>query len=190
MIVAMNRSVQIQTPYDGRLFKVEVLSWADERGRRVTREVVRHPGAVLVIPVIDANKLVLIQNERVAVNEVLWEFPAGKLEPGEKPQCAAARELEEETGYQAADICKLGEFYTSPGFTNELMHVFVAERLTKAAQRLEPGEHIAVHIIPVDDVAAMALDGRIRDGKSIAGFGMWRAKQSHVVESGCGGSAT
>ena len=80
---------------------------------------------------------VMIQNYRIAPDELLWEFPAGKLEPGEDPSHAAGRELEEETGYRAGTVRKLGEFYTSPGFTDELMRVFVAEDLSFVGQRLE-----------------------------------------------------
>lgn len=170
----MSEPVRIQTPYDGRLFKVQVLSWQDESGRAIQREVVRHPGAVLIVPVLDANTVVMIRNWRVAVDEQLWEFPAGKLEPGEPPEAAAPRELEEETGYRADRIRKLGEFYTSPGFTNELMHVFVAEGLTSFAQRLEAGEQIEVAHVALDEAMAMIHDGRLRDGKSIAGLLMWR----------------
>lgn len=174
MIVAMNGAVQVETPFAGKLFTVQVLRWTDVHGRHMTREVVRHPGAVLIVPVLDSEDVVMIRNLRIAVNEVLWEFPAGKLEPGEAPEHAAPRELEEETGYRAGRIRKIGEFYTSPGFANELMRVFVAENLTPVQQRLQPGEEIEVHTVSVDDALAMVRDGRLRDSKSIAGLLMWQ----------------
>jgi ADP-ribose pyrophosphatase len=177
MIVAMRKPTRVETPYDGRLFKVQVLTLIDEQGRQVQREVVRHPGAVLVVPVLDAKNMIMIRNYRVAVNEQLWEFPAGKLEPGENPRDAATRELEEETGYRSAQVRSLGEFYTSPGFTDELMRVFVAEELTPAVQRLEPGEEIEVQIVAIEQAMAMALDGRIRDGKTVAGLLMWQGQR-------------
>ena len=176
-IVAMNSHAQVQTAYDGRLFKVQVLSWTDEHGRSVKREIVQHPGAVMVVPVLDNQTVVMIRNQRVAVNEKLWEFPAGKLESGEEPLCAAHRELEEETGYRATHLRKLGEFYTSPGFASELMHAFVAEELSFVGQRLEAGEEIECERVAIDDVAAMIGDGRLRDGKSIAGFLMWQRER-------------
>src|SRR5688572_10561738 len=129
MIVAMNKPMHVETPFEGRLFKVQVLTMQDRQGGTLRREIVRHPGAVLVVPVIDADNVVMIRNYRAAVGERLWEFPAGKLEQGEEPKDAAGRELEEETGYRSRKITKLGEFYTSPGFTDEIMRVFVAEEL-------------------------------------------------------------
>ena len=170
----MNNHWHAQTVYAGRLFQVQVLSGIDEAGRELRKEVVRHPGAVLVIPVLGEQTVVMIRNVRVAVGESLWEFPAGKLEPGEKPELAAGRELEEETGYRCGRLRKIAEFYTSPGFTNELMHTFVAEDLEFVGQRLEPGEEIAVEKVELRNALAMVHDGRLRDGKSIAGLLMWQ----------------
>jgi ADP-ribose pyrophosphatase len=172
----MNTHWHAQTVYPGRLFQVQVLSRTDGSGRELRKEVVRHPGAVLVIPVLDEHTVVMIRNYRVAVGESLWEFPAGKLEPGEKPELAAARELEEETGYRCGRLRKIAEFYTSPGFTNELMHAFVAEDLVHVGQRLEPGEEIIVENIDLNDALAMIHDGRLRDGKSIAGLLAWHTQ--------------
>ncbi|TVQ55678.1 MAG: NUDIX hydrolase [Phycisphaerales bacterium] len=169
----MSRDCDIETPHQGRLFSVEVRTYRDEQGREITREIVRHPGAVLIVPVLNEQKLILIRNYRIAPDQTLWEFPAGKLEPGEDPRNAALRELEEETGYSAARIEPLGTFYTSPGFADELMHVFVAEELSEVGQRLEPGEEIEVHLIGREDALEMATDGRMQDGKSIAALFMW-----------------
>ena len=181
MIVAMSKTQQGQTAFDGRLFNVEVLKVQDRHGREQRREVVRHPGAVLIVPLIDATRVVMIRNHRIAVAERLWEFPAGKLEKGEDPQDAAARELEEETGYRAGRIRKLGEFYTSPGFTDELMRVFVAENLAHVGQRLELDEDIEVEAVALTEVGAMIRDGRLRDGKSIAGLFMWQTQRQECV---------
>jgi ADP-ribose pyrophosphatase len=169
----MSHGRRVETVHEGSLFKVQVLSWTDERGQPIRREVVRHPGAVVIVPVLDADNVVMIRNYRVAVDDRLWEFPAGKLERDEEPERAALRELEEETGYRAASLRKLGEFYTSPGFADELMHAFVAEGLSLTSQRLEAGEDIKVEVIARDQALRMVHDGRLRDGKSIAALLMW-----------------
>ncbi|MCI0366211.1 MAG: NUDIX hydrolase [Phycisphaerales bacterium] len=169
--------MHVETKFEGWLFKVEVLSFKDEHGRELKKEVVRHPGAVLVIGELEGGKLAMIRNERVAVGERLWEFPAGKLEPGEEALKAAHRELEEETGYRAGSMRKLGEFYTSPGFTDELMRVFLATDLTFVGQRLEAGEEIEVEVVSFSEARSMVCDGRLRDGKSVAGLLMYQNQQ-------------
>jgi ADP-ribose pyrophosphatase len=163
----------LETPFRGRLFSVDILRVRTETGINLRREVVRHPAAVTVVPLLAVGgggpaQVVLIRNFRAAANEHLWELPAGKLEPGEAPASAAARELEEETGYRAGRLRPLGRFFTTPGFSDELMHVFVAEELVAVGQRLEPGEMIEVAPRSTDAVERMIADGVIMDGKSLA----------------------
>jgi ADP-ribose pyrophosphatase len=132
---------------------------------------------VTIVAVDAQDKLAMVRNFRVAVGDWLLELPAGKLERGEEPRLAAGRELEEETGYAAKEVTALGSFYTSPGFADELMHVFLAEDLSFVGQRLEPGETIQAELVGVDEVWAMIRDGRIRDGKTIAAMTLWREAQ-------------
>lgn len=161
------------TIHQGGIFAVEQVRYRDEAGRELTRDIVRHPGAVTVVPVLDDGRLVMIRNWRIAVAGWLDEFCAGKLERGEDPAHAAARELEEETGYCAAQVTPLGTFYTSPGFADERMHVFEARGLTPVPRRLEVGERIEVVLRSVDEVSAMIRQGRIVDGKTIGAFAQW-----------------
>ncbi len=168
MIITMPARLDVQTAHRGRLLALEVVTWTDAQGRTVRREVVRHPGAVLILPELSGNRIVLLRNHRVAVGDTLWELPAGTLEPPEPPIAAAARELEEETGYRAGRITPMGEFYTSPGFCDELMRVFLAQDLDWVGERHEPHEEIEVRVVPFEEALAMIDDGRIRDAKTIA----------------------
>lgn len=134
----------------------------------MTREIVVHPGAVVVLPVLTDTDIVMIRNYRYAIERELIELPAGTLEPGEDPAACAARELEEETGYQAGRIEPLGEFYTTPGITDELMRCFVAHDLRKTSQRLDTGERIRPEVVPFEQAIDWIRRGTIVDGKTIA----------------------
>lgn len=136
-------------------------------GRTVEREVVRHPGAVLIIPVLASGEVVLIRNYRISLGMTILECPAGTLEPPEAPETCAARELIEETGYRAATMIPLGWFYTTPGLTDEKMFVFVAKDLTPVGQDLEDDECITVSPVGVEDAFTMIEQGEIRDAKSM-----------------------
>jgi ADP-ribose pyrophosphatase len=165
----------------GAVFSVERVWYVGRSGRELERDVVRHPGAVTVIPVLDDGRLVMIRNWRVTVERWLDEFCAGKLEPGEDPAAAAARELEEECGYRAARIDPVGRFLTSPGFADERMHVFEARSLEPVPRRLEEGEEIEVVLRTPAEVAAMIRDGRIEDGKTIGAFAQWSLLRAGTV---------
>ncbi len=141
----------------------------------IDRYVVRHPGAVTVIPVLDDGRLVLIRNFRIAVGEWLEEFCAGKLEEGEDPQLAAHRELEEECGYRAASVRPMGGYLTSPGFCDELMYLFEATGLEPCGQALDVDEQIEVELVAPAEVERRIVSGQIKDGKTIAAFHLWNA---------------
>ncbi len=133
------------------------------------RELVVHPGAVLILPFVVEHTVIMIRNERFAVGQTLWELPAGTLEPPpETPRSCAARELAEETGYQADKISPMLDFYTTPGFCNERMWAFVATDLTAVGQKLDTSEKITVEAVAYDRSIKMVHDGEITDGKTIA----------------------
>ncbi|MFN0018331.1 MAG: NUDIX hydrolase [Pirellulaceae bacterium] len=134
------------------------------------REIVRHPGAVVVLPLLDDGRVCLIRNYRISVNQTLIELPAGTLEPGEEPIQNAERELIEETGYRAAKFQKLHAFYLSPGILDERMQLFLATGLTAGETAREAGEEIDNLVVPWDEAIEMAIDGRIQDAKSIVGL--------------------
>lgn len=145
-------------------------------GQTYQKDVIVHPGSVVILPMLDSQTVVLIRNERPAVGDTLWEIPAGTLEPpGEDPDKCAARELIEETGYKARWMKKLGEFYSSPGFMTELMRVYVATGLTVVGQDLDDSERITVHPTPWRQAMKMIRTGEIRDGKTVATMLMYRS---------------
>ena len=134
------------------------------------REIVRHPGAVVVLPLLDDGRVCLICNYRISVKQTLIELPAGTLEPGEEPIQNAERELMEETGYRAAQLRQLHAFYLSPGILDERMHLFLATGLTAGETAREAGEEIDNLVVPWEEAVQMAVDGRIQDAKSIVGL--------------------
>lgn len=154
--------------YRGRVVTLRIDTIPTADGRSVRREVVEHHGAVAIVPMLDACTVLLIRQFRQAVGETLIEVPAGTLEPGESPETCAARELEEEVGYRAERLTRLFSQYLAPGYSSEVLHVFLAEGLTQTAPDPDEDEAIEVAPTPLADVEAMILDGRIRDAKTIA----------------------
>ncbi len=159
--------------HKGRKFDFELVSLDLGQGRTAEREFVRHPGAVVIVPIFEdpggRDQLVLIRNERFGVGQTLLECPAGTAEPGEDPAVTAARELVEETGYEASELISLGWFYTTPGMTDERMHAFGARGLTHVGQALEEDERIEVELVEIDAALAMIASGELRDAKSMLG---------------------
>jgi ADP-ribose pyrophosphatase len=142
-------------------------------GTTIRRDMIIHPGAVVILPLVDGDHVCLLKNYRFIVDETLWELPAGTLEPGEPPDRAAVRELVEETGYTAGRWRKLTECYASPGCLSELMHIYAAEDLTAGTARPEKDETLEPQVIPLQQALAWAVDGTIRDVKTIAGLLLW-----------------
>lgn len=139
-------------------------------GRRHARQIIRHPGAAVVLPVWDDGRVVLIRNYRIAVEQTLVELPAGTLDPGEEPVETARRELAEETGYRARRLELLAAFYSSPGILDERMHLFLATGLEAGPASLEGGEQIEPCLVAWQEALHMARDGRIQDAKTLAGL--------------------
>ena len=136
-------------------------------GRQVTFEILRHPGAAAVVPFLNAETIILLHQYRFAAGGTIWEIPAGKLERGEDPELCAVRELEEETGYRAGRIERSGVILTSPGFTDERIHLFCAYDLEPGPTRHEEAEVIEIHEVRLDDALDWIDSGKITDGKSI-----------------------
>jgi ADP-ribose pyrophosphatase len=154
--------------FEGKRFRVVRLCQVSPDGGEHFREVVRHPGAVVILPLLDDGRICFVRNYRVAVDETLIELPAGTLEPGEDPAETARRELAEETGYRAGRIEHLLSFFMSPGILDERMHFYLATSLQQGAAAPEPGEDIRPLLASFDEALQWVRQGRIRDAKSIA----------------------
>jgi ADP-ribose pyrophosphatase len=133
--------------------------------------------AVVVLPVLADGSLVLIRNDRFAVEETLWEFPAGKIDGPESPQQCAERELVEEAGYAAGNLVRLGGFFTCPGLTTEYIHAFLARGLQPRRQQLEEYESIQVQAVEPNRLAGMIRSGELHDAKSLAAYLLWRMRE-------------
>ncbi len=158
-----------ETLYKGRIFDV-LLADIREGDVEYTREIIAHHGSAVIVPVFADNTVALVRQYRHAAGKYLLEIPAGSLNEGEDPMEGAVRELEEEIGVTAAKIEKLTEFYVSPGFLTEKMHLFLATGLTETAQQLEGDEILTVHRYTFDQLSKMIQTSEIEDAKTIIGL--------------------
>jgi ADP-ribose pyrophosphatase len=149
-------------------------------GSQATREYVRHQGAVAVVPLLDDGRIVMVRQYRHAVGQVLVEFPAGKLDPGESVLECAIRELREETGYEAAQWARAGVFHNAAAYSTERMEIWFARELRPGAQRLDPGEFLEVQAWSLDALDQLAAQGGLSDMKTMIGLQWlqkWRSGQ-------------
>jgi len=158
--------------YEGHVIALGVGTFAGPDGSTFERDVVHHPGAVSVVPIID-DHVVLIRQYRAALDDLLLEIPAGKRDiDGEPPEQTAHRELVEEVGLRAGGLVRLAEFYNSPGFSDEHSYVFLAvdlEPVAASAQGIEE-EHMTIEQVPLDDILGLIATGEMRDAKTIIGL--------------------
>ena len=165
----IEKKVSSEDIFDGKLLHVKRDTVTLPNGNIATREWIKHPGASSVIPITSEGEVILVRQYRYPIGKVTLEVPAGKLDaPDEDPLVCARRELSEETGYEAKNITKLSTIATTVGFSNEYIHMYMAEGLTPGKQHPDDDEFIHVVKMPLDEAVRMVLDGRICDAKSAA----------------------
>ncbi|MGD1100643.1 MAG: NUDIX hydrolase [Terriglobia bacterium] len=164
------RILESKTLFRGRVVELKVERVVEPGGVETTREVVCHPGSVVVVPHLPDGRLILVRQYRHAVQESLWELVAGGMERGETPRQSARRELLEETGYHARLLKPLLEFYPSPGILSEKMHLVEAWDLTPSKGQPDADERIEVGFFTVSKVMEMIQSNEIRDGKTLVGI--------------------
>jgi ADP-ribose pyrophosphatase len=169
------RVLRRETLYQGRVIRLIRESLA-VGGQRMVRETIQHPGAVVIVPFLADGRLVLVRQYRRAVGRWLLELPAGTLEPGERPDRCARRELAEETGWRARRLVRMGQFYAAPGFVSEQMTIFLATGLSPAAAHPEPDECIRAVTLSFSEALARIRRGTICDAKTIIGILFARAR--------------
>ena len=154
----------------GARFNVHRITLTGDDGQAYDREVVRHPGAVVLLPILDDGRVVMIENTRPTVGETLLELPAGTREADEEAVVTAARELTEETGYTAGNLDLVHEFYSAPGICDELMHLYRATDLVAGDPQREATESIVNRISTREQIIEWISTGRIRDAKTFVGL--------------------
>ncbi len=171
------RTVHSETAFQGKLVRVDVLDVELECGRRAVREIIKHPGATVVLAQLPDERFVLVRQYRKAVELELLEAVAGTLDPGEDPDTCAHRELEEETGYRAASMEKLGVMYPAPGYSEEVLHVYFAKLSPeRGAMRPDDDERLEVELLTADALEAMMDAGDMRDAKTLAAWALYRRR--------------
>ncbi len=162
--------IESRVLYRGRVVTLRLDTVRLPNGTIAQREIVEHRGAVAIVPLMDADTVLLIRQYRRAVGETLLEIPAGTLEPDEPPDRCAQRELEEETGYRAGNLRHLFSQYLAPGYSQEVLHVYLAEELTRTRQQTDADEIVELAPVPLQQIEPMILKGEIKDAKTIAGL--------------------
>ncbi|MCR4435534.1 MAG: NUDIX hydrolase [Clostridiales bacterium] len=164
------KTVESREVYKGGIISVNVLDVVLPDGKRAKRDVVRHPGASVIIPLSEDSELYMVRQFRKPIERETLELPAGKLDSGEDPKECAKRELKEETGLEAEEMKPLISLYSTPGFSDEILHMFVATGLKEGKACADEDEFISWEKIPVKKLVDMVLNHEVTDGKTIIGI--------------------
>ena len=182
-VTEKNTLISESTPFTSRKFRVVRRTVATADGRPRDIDIIRHPGAVVILPLLSDDEIVMIRNFRYTLDRDVWELPAGTLDvPGESSLAAARRELEEEAGYRAQRLEALCVMHASPGFLDEQIEAFVATDLARTQQALEPTERITVETVKLHDALEMCQRGDITDAKTQVALFQWRLQRDMKAE--------
>jgi ADP-ribose pyrophosphatase len=155
--------------YKGNVIDISTQTVILPNGKKATRDIVKHPGAAVIIPISTNREIYLVEQYRKPIDRITLEIPAGKLDEGEEPIICAKRELKEETGLESKNIKHVASIHSTPGFSNEILHLFVATELTEGKSNADEDEFISSVKIPIEKALKMVLDGEITDSKTIIG---------------------
>lgn len=160
-IISANRA------YDGKLLKVDEVEIELPNGKGTTHEVIRHPGAVAIVALDKTGKVLLLRQYRTALERVVVEIPAGKIDPGETPEEAVHRELQEETGYTCGEIRRLASIAVAVGYSDEIIHIFMATDIEQGDATPDEDEFLSIEWVEIESLIESVLDGRIEDSKTV-----------------------
>ncbi|MFJ8065193.1 NUDIX hydrolase [Psychrobacillus sp. NPDC096426] len=168
------KTIQTEQKFKGRIITLQVDDVELPNGKTGKREIVKHPGAVAIIAITKDKKIILVEQYRKALERSIIEIPAGKIEPNEAPEVTALRELEEETGYTTNKLQYIQSFATSPGFADEIIHLYLAENIVKVEEKaeLDEDEFVELMHVSLDEMESMISSKQIYDAKTAFAF-LW-----------------
>lgn len=169
-MIVQEKTISSDRIYTGKVISLKVDTVEIDNKGYKKREIVEHPGAVAIVAITEDNKVVLVKQFRKPIEQVIWELPAGKLEIGESPKECAIRELKEETGYSAKNLKLLHKFFTSAGFSNQKIYIFLATGLTKGEPDFDDDEFIEKYEIDINEAQNMVIKNEIEDAKTSIGI--------------------
>ena len=179
--MAIEKSLSSKTVFEGRILKLRVDTVQTADGRESTREIIEHAECIAVIPVDTDDNVLLVRQYRRAIDKELLEIPAGGIDPGEDAETAVIREMQEEIGYKPQKVVRLSGFYSTPGFCDEYLGLYLATDLVPSRLYAEDTAGIEVVRVPVSEIAALATSDKIEDAKTVAGllfYMEWRKNQT------------